>query len=129
MIFYDWIAGKGIVTSTKNKTVYTNGRPPWYSISASEGDKNNCYVIGITGGSASGKTSVAKKIIEGIDIPWVVLLSMDSFYKGISTQEDKEAAKRGDYNFDCPAGKNNLYLKNRAVEKIVKKPLNLTHDL
>ena len=52
---------------------------------------------------------MAKKIIEGIDIPWVVLLSMDSFYKGISTQEDKEAAKRGDYNFDCPAGKNNLY--------------------
>ena len=30
---------------------------------------------------------------------------MDSFYKGISTAEDKEAAKRGDYNFDCPAGK------------------------
>ena len=108
MIFCEWTANKGIVTSTKNKTVYTNGRPPWYSISASDGDKNNCYVIGITGGSASGKTSVAKKIIEGIDIPWVVLLSMDSFYKGISTQEDKEAAKRGDYNFDCPAGKNNL---------------------
>ena len=56
------------------------------------------------GGSASGKTSVAKKIIEGIDIPWVVLLSMDSFYKGISTVEDKAAAKRGDYNFDCPNG-------------------------
>ena len=48
--------------------------------------KEGCYVIGITGGSASGKTSVAKKIIEGIDIPWVVLLSMDSFYKGISTE-------------------------------------------
>ena len=57
-----------------------------------------------SGGSASGKTSVAKKIIEGIDIPWVVLLSMDSFYKGISTAEDKAAAKRGDYNFDCPNG-------------------------
>ena len=49
-------------------------------------EKEGCYVIGITGGSASGKTSVAKKIIEGIDIPWVVLLSMDSFYKGISTE-------------------------------------------
>jgi len=93
----------GIVTSNKNKTCYTNGRPPWYSIRTGDGDKNNCYVIGITGGSASGKTSVAKKIIEGIDIPWVVLLSMDSFYKGIATEEDKAAAKRGDYNFDCPA--------------------------
>ena len=40
------------------------------------------YVIGVCGGSASGKTTVAKNIIEGIDIPWVVLLSMDSFYKG-----------------------------------------------
>ena len=62
----------------------------WYSIfypnSFCNIEKEGCYVIGITGGSASGKTSVAKKIIEGIDIPWVVLLSMDSFYKGISTE-------------------------------------------
>lgn len=33
------------------------------------------------GGSASGKTTVANKIIEALDVPWVVLLSMDSFYK------------------------------------------------
>lgn len=37
--------------------------------------------IGICGGSASGKTTVAKKIIEALDVPWVTLLSMDSFYK------------------------------------------------
>ena len=54
------------------------------------------------GGSASGKTTVAKNIIEGIDIPWVVLLSMDSFYKGIVTDEDKKLAETGDYNFDHP---------------------------
>ena len=39
------------------------------------------YVLGICGGSASGKTTVAKKIIEALDVPWVSLLSMDSFYK------------------------------------------------
>ena len=39
----------GIVTSTKNKTCYTNGRPPWYSLQSGDGDKDNCYVIGITG--------------------------------------------------------------------------------
>ena len=55
---------------------------------------------------------MAKKIIEGIDIPWVVLLSMDSFYKGIATEEDKAAAKRGDYNFDCPAGLSVLHVKS-----------------
>lgn len=37
--------------------------------------------IGICGGSASGKTTVATKIIESLDVPWVTLLSMDSFYK------------------------------------------------
>ena len=41
----------------------------------------NPLVIGICGGSASGKTTVANKIITSLDIPWVTLLSMDSFYK------------------------------------------------
>lgn len=36
---------------------------------------------GICGGSASGKTTVAQKIIESLDVPWVTLLSMDCFYK------------------------------------------------
>lgn len=37
--------------------------------------------LGVCGGSASGKTTVARKIIESLNVPWVVLLSMDSFYK------------------------------------------------
>ena len=37
--------------------------------------------LGICGGSASGKTTVAKRIIEALDVQWVSLLSMDSFYK------------------------------------------------
>jgi uridine kinase len=39
------------------------------------------FVIGICGGSASGKTTVAAKIIKELDFQWVTLLSMDSFYK------------------------------------------------
>lgn len=38
-------------------------------------------ISGICGGSASGKTTVAEKIIESLDVPWVTLLSMDCFYK------------------------------------------------
>ena len=38
-------------------------------------------VSGVCGGSASGKTTVARKIIEALDVPWVSLLSLDSFYK------------------------------------------------
>jgi uridine kinase len=50
-----------------------------------------CYVgklTGICGGSASGKTTVATKIIESLDVPWVTLLSMDSFYKVTSVAYD-----------------------------------------
>ncbi|NXA44067.1 UCKL1 protein, partial [Eudromia elegans] len=78
------------------------------------------------GGSASGKTTVATRIIEALDVPWVVLLSMDSFYKvrragagaargpgpGPTTSpslapqvldEGQQAlAARSDYNFDHP---------------------------
>ncbi len=36
---------------------------------------------GLCGGSASGKTTVANRIIEALDVPWVSLLSLDSFYK------------------------------------------------
>lgn len=45
------------------------------------GQQKEPFVIGICGGSASGKTTVAQKIIESLDIPWVTLLSMDCFYK------------------------------------------------
>ena len=39
------------------------------------------FIIGLSGGSASGKTTVAARIIEELDLHWVVILSMDSFYK------------------------------------------------
>jgi uridine kinase len=31
------------------------------------------YLIGICGGSASGKTTVAKRIIEKLEMPWVTV--------------------------------------------------------
>jgi len=37
--------------------------------------------VGVCGGSASGKTTVARKIIEELDVQWVSLVCMDSFYK------------------------------------------------
>lgn len=43
--------------------------------------RNKFFISGICGGTASGKTTVATKIIESLDVPWVTLLSMDSFYK------------------------------------------------
>lgn len=58
-------------------------------------------MVGLCGGSASGKTTVAKRIIEELNVQWVSLLSMDSFYKVLS-EEQHEAANRNEYDFDHP---------------------------
>jgi len=86
------------IIRTKRRTIYTAGRPPWYN---KEGQHVDAFVIGVCGGSASGKTTVAKKIIKSLNIDWVTLLSMDSFYKVLSP-EQHEAAARNEYNFDHP---------------------------
>jgi len=57
------------------------------------------YIIGIAGGSGSGKTSVVKKIINSFPDESVRILSQDAYYKynGILTQEERESI-----NFDHP---------------------------
>ncbi|XP_071598495.1 uridine-cytidine kinase-like 1 isoform X2 [Heliangelus exortis] len=84
---------------TSKRTIYTAGRPPWYSETGAPVDE--AFVIGLCGGSASGKTTVATRIIEALDVPWVVLLSMDSFYKVLDEGQQALAA-HSDYNFDHP---------------------------
>ncbi|XP_068610155.1 uridine-cytidine kinase-like 1 isoform X1 [Brachionichthys hirsutus] len=84
---------------TSKRTIYTAGRPPWYNEHGAQ--SKEAFVIGLCGGSASGKTTVARKIIEALDVPWVVLLSMDSFYKVLTFDQQVRAASN-DYNFDHP---------------------------
>lgn len=65
--------------------------PPWSDTS----------IIGIAGSSGSGKTTLALAIIRELSLPWVVILSMDSFYKPL-TPEQSAAAFRNEYDFDAP---------------------------
>ncbi|KAI5293708.1 Uridine kinase [Ascosphaera acerosa] len=65
--------------------------PPWA----------NTSIIGIAGCSGSGKSSVAMKIIKSLNIPWVAMLVMDSYYKPL-TPEQTAAAYRTEYDFDHP---------------------------
>lgn len=62
---------------------------------------NNYYmlVIGIAGGSGSGKTTVVKAITERLEGKKVVVIPQDSYYKDSSDLTDEE--KRV-YNFDHP---------------------------
>ncbi|XP_054993950.1 uridine-cytidine kinase-like 1 isoform X2 [Sorex araneus] len=84
---------------TRKRTIYTAGRPPWYNEHGTQ--SKEAFVIGLGGGSASGKTTVARMIIEALDVPWVVLLSMDSFYKVLTKQQQDQAAQNN-FNFDHP---------------------------
>ncbi|XP_016001983.1 zinc finger and BTB domain-containing protein 46 isoform X8 [Rousettus aegyptiacus] len=84
---------------TSKRTIYTAGRPPWYNEHGAQ--SKEAFAIGLGGGSASGKTTVARMIIEALDVPWVVLLSMDSFYKVLTRQQQEQAALNN-YNFDHP---------------------------
>ncbi len=58
-------------------------------------------LVGICGGSASGKTTVADKIIQELNVPWVTRLSMDCFYKVLNA-EQRAQCHRNEYNFDHP---------------------------
>ncbi|KAI4336304.1 hypothetical protein L6164_014845 [Bauhinia variegata] len=57
------------------------------------------FVIGVSGGTASGKTTVCDLIIQQLQDHRVVLVSQDSFYRGLTDDEMKHVHE---YNFDHP---------------------------
>uniref|UniRef100_A0A8C6U589 uridine/cytidine kinase n=1 Tax=Neogobius melanostomus TaxID=47308 RepID=A0A8C6U589_9GOBI len=66
------------------------------------------FLIGVSGGTASGKSSVCEKIMEMLGQNkidhhqrQVAILSQDSFYK-VLTPDQKAKAQKGQYNFDHP---------------------------
>ncbi|XP_022193145.1 uridine-cytidine kinase isoform X2 [Nilaparvata lugens] len=66
------------------------------------------FLIGVAGGTASGKSTVCKRIMEKlgqVDVDHterqVVCISQDSFYREL-TPENKLKAAKGQYNFDHP---------------------------
>ncbi|XP_067136602.1 uridine-cytidine kinase 2-B isoform X2 [Centruroides vittatus] len=96
-------------------------------------DDKTPFLIGVAGGTASGKSTVCQKIVEklgqdSIDQHHrrVVCISQDSFYNEL-TDEDKALAFKGMYNFDHPDAFDNdlIYktLKDILNEKIVQVPV------
>ncbi|KAI0671629.1 armadillo/beta-catenin/plakoglobin [Trametes maxima] len=89
-----------LLQAKKNTILTSHGRPPWYDEDGHH--LSDAFVIGIAGGSASGKTHVARCIVQALgSIPTVVILSQDSFYKRHGPEQLKLAfANR--YDFDHP---------------------------
>ncbi|KQJ90919.1 uridine kinase-like protein 1, chloroplastic [Brachypodium distachyon] len=76
-----------------NGVVYANGEL------ASPSALRQPFVIGVSGGTASGKTTVCDMIIQQLHDHRVVLVNQDSFYRGLTAEE---SARAQDYNFDHP---------------------------
>jgi len=61
--------------------------------------KRKPLIIGVAGGTASGKTTIANAIMESINHPQMVVIQHDSYYKDVSHMPLAERAK---INFDHP---------------------------
>ncbi|CCE33825.1 probable uridine kinase [Claviceps purpurea 20.1] len=65
--------------------------PPWADVS----------IIAVAGSSGSGKSTLSQAIVKRLNLPWVVILSMDSFYKPLTTEQSK-LAFANEHDFDSP---------------------------
>ncbi|KAF7312252.1 Uridine kinase [Mycena indigotica] len=84
----------------KNTVLVSHGRPPWYDEAGNR--ISDAFVVGIAGGSGSGKTHVARQIVRSLgSIPSVIILSQDSFYKK-HTPEELAIAHANLFDFDHP---------------------------
>lgn len=55
--------------------------------SASLKRRTGCFLIGIAGGTASGKTTVCHKIMDRLQDQCARLIHQDSFYRGLTPEE------------------------------------------
>ncbi len=60
---------------------------------------HSSILIGISGGTGSGKTSVSKKLVQEFGPGEVVIIEQDSYYKDLSHLDETE---RKNQNFDHP---------------------------
>ncbi|KAI0148286.1 uridine kinase [Hypoxylon sp. NC0597] len=65
--------------------------PPWADLS----------IIGVAGSSGSGKSTLSHAIVSKLNLPWVVILSMDSYYKPLDPESSRKAFLN-EYDFDSP---------------------------
>lgn len=59
----------------------------------------NCVLIGVAGGSGSGKTTVASNLVKAFKAEDAVLVEQDAYYRELTNMSLEERAK---VNFDHP---------------------------
>jgi uridine kinase len=69
-------------------------------------------IIGICGGTGSGKTTIARKIVESVGASNVVLVEQDSYYRNLA---DMPLDERKQANFDHPDSLDSDMLVNHIL--------------
>lgn len=77
-------------------------------------------VIGVTGGSGSGKTTVSREIIERLKGESVVMIPQDAYYKD---QSDKSMTQRVATNYDHPDSLDNDLLIAQLKELVQRQAI------
>ncbi|HEX2091750.1 MAG TPA: uridine kinase [Longimicrobiaceae bacterium] len=78
------------------------------------------FVIGIAGGTGSGKTTVARRIYESLHLDSAVFLDHDSYYKPLDHLPPEERRK---INFDHPDSLDNDLLIEHLHQLIDRQPI------
>ncbi|CAK9291992.1 unnamed protein product [Gordionus sp. m RMFG-2023] len=108
------------------------------------------FIIGVAGGTASGKTSVCSKIIERLNLNYnniesyanyksslkiifenkiisnnnVSVLCMDSFYRDLDSEEN-QLFQSGNFNFDHPDAIDIDMLKDNLIQMSARRTVNI----
>jgi uridine kinase len=81
------------------------------------------YIIGLCGGSGSGKTTIARRIRNQLGEKNVLIFDHDSYYCDLSHLRDEEREK---VNFDCPEALDldlfSYHLRELKSGRSIKKP-------
>ena len=83
---------------------------------------NHTFLIGIAGGTGSGKTSIAKAIAADFTPSEVVLIEQDSYYHDLSSFTMKE---RSGMNFDHPDAVDFDLMKNQLTNLLNGQPVQI----
>ncbi|MBN1349716.1 uridine kinase [candidate division KSB1 bacterium] len=77
-------------------------------------------LLGIAGGSGSGKTLVARRIVDELGSEKVIIIQQDSYYKDLSHLSHAERAK---VNFDHPDAFDHELLRNHLKMLLANQPV------
>ena len=85
------------------------------------------YLVGITGGSGSGKTYFLKRLMEKLGTNNVTLVSQDNYYL---PKEQQAIDENGVTNFDTPASiDNEWFYKSTIYQQILYEKIQTFHSL